>query len=82
MKKDTCLLLLFILLYACKNQGATHAANGPGNMVNYRLVKDWLQLPEGLILGNPTGMGIDSAQNVFVFHRANKNWPLLLPFSE
>ena len=82
MKRETYLLLLFILLYACKNQGATHAAKGPGNTVRYQLVKNWLQLPEGLILGNPTGMGIDSAQNVFVFHRANKNWPLLLPFSE
>jgi len=82
MKKDTYLLLFFILLGACKNQGSTHAAKGLNNTVNYQLVKDWPQLPEGMILGNPTGIGIDSAQHVFVFHRASKEWPLLLPFSE
>ena len=39
-------------------------------------------MPASLLLGNPTGMGIDSAGHLLVFHRASKVWPLLLPFSK
>ena len=39
-------------------------------------------MPAGLLLGNPTGMGIDNAGHLLVFHRASKVWPLLLPFSK
>src|SRR5580692_12017926 len=53
----------------------------PG-MVHYQWQKDWPQLPASLLLGNPTGMGIDSAGHLLVFHRASKVWPLLLPFSK
>jgi peptidylamidoglycolate lyase len=49
---------------------------------NYQRVEDWPQLPAGLLLGNPTGMAIDSAGHLLVFHRASKKWPLLLPFSK
>jgi peptidylamidoglycolate lyase len=42
----------------------------------YELVPNWPQLPEGFILGNPTGIGIDTSQNIFVFHRADRSWPL------
>jgi peptidylamidoglycolate lyase len=38
--------------------------------------KDWPDLPASLKLGNPTGMGIDSAGHLLVFHRASKKWPL------
>jgi peptidylamidoglycolate lyase len=83
MKKTIILLfLLFILLIACKNPGKTYAGNSLDNTSGYQLVKAWPQLPEGFVLGNPSGIGIDSAQNVFVFCRAGKKWPLLLPFSE
>lgn len=51
-----------------------------GRPPKYERVKDWLQLPEGYILGQPTGIGIDSRQNVFVFHRANRTW--IEPFPE
>jgi peptidylamidoglycolate lyase len=51
-------------------------------MVHYQWQKDWPQLPASLLLGNPTGMGIDSAGHLLVFHRASKVWPLLLPFSK
>jgi peptidylamidoglycolate lyase len=42
----------------------------------YEWVSNWPQLPTGFILGNPTGIGIDSSQNIFVFHRADRKWPL------
>ena len=50
---------------------------GKGNdtLTKYELVKNWPQLPLGFVLGNPTGIGIDSNQNIFVFHRAYRKWP-------
>lgn len=42
----------------------------------YEFVSNWPQLPAGFILGNPTGIGIDSSQNIFVFHRADRKWPI------
>lgn len=43
----------------------------------YRQVKNWPALPDTLQLGNPSGMGIDTSQNVFVFRRGNRVWPLI-----
>ncbi|MEJ7738844.1 MAG: peptidyl-alpha-hydroxyglycine alpha-amidating lyase family protein [Chitinophagaceae bacterium] len=42
----------------------------------YELLKNWLQLPTGFKLGNPTGIGIDTNQNIIVFHRAEREWSL------
>jgi peptidylamidoglycolate lyase len=38
--------------------------------------RNWPDLPNGFVLGNPTGIGIDSFQNIFIFHRAGRVWPL------
>jgi hypothetical protein len=43
-------------------------------MDNYRLLSDWPDLPDGFTLGNPTGIGIDSRQHIFIFHRADRKW--------
>jgi peptidylamidoglycolate lyase len=40
----------------------------------YELVAGWPQLPPNYQLGNPTGIGIDSEQNIFVFSRAYRKW--------
>lgn len=45
----------------------------------YELVKNWPDLPHELILGNPTGIDLDTNQNIVVFHRANRKWPLFGP---
>jgi peptidylamidoglycolate lyase len=44
------------------------------NTSKYELVKNWLDLPIDLKLGNPTGIGIDKNQNIVVFHRADREW--------
>src|ERR1700712_4888537 len=44
-------------------------------MNNYRTDVNWPHLPKDLVLGNPTGIGIDSNQNIFIFHRAGREWP-------
>jgi len=43
-------------------------------MNNYQLLNNWPDLPGGFKLGNPTGIGIDSNQNIFIFHRTGRVW--------
>lgn len=40
----------------------------------YAVVHGWPRLPEGRILGQATGVDLDSRGNVFVFHRAGREW--------
>jgi peptidylamidoglycolate lyase len=40
----------------------------------YRVVHGWPQMPKGYIIGQGTGVGIDSKNNVVVFHRAGRTW--------
>jgi len=76
MKRLMYILVIFLLvflfyyfLYSPKT------GKGIDTSVRYEQVKDWPQLPAGFVLGNPTGIGVDSHQNIFVFHRANRKWP-------
>jgi peptidylamidoglycolate lyase len=55
--------------------------NKPDVVFMYELVKGWPQLPNGFALGNPTGIGIDSNQNIFVFSRAGRPWSDPMPDS-
>jgi peptidylamidoglycolate lyase len=43
----------------------------------YEELKNWLHLPTGIRLGNPTGISMDTSQNLVVFHRAGREWPLI-----
>jgi peptidylamidoglycolate lyase len=43
----------------------------------YELVTNWPRLPEGYELSQPGGIGIDTSQNIFVFHRPGRKWKLL-----
>lgn len=40
----------------------------------FRLVNAWPQLPAGLVLGQVSGVGVDSAGQVYVFRRAERVW--------
>jgi peptidylamidoglycolate lyase len=69
------LVLFFLAFYfytAQKKKG-----RGADTSVKYELVSDWPQLPGNFILGNPTGIGVDTSQNIVVFHRAEREWPLV-----
>jgi peptidylamidoglycolate lyase len=61
--------LSLICLAGC----ATLAAPSTGP-VQYEVVHAWPKLPEGRILGQATGVDVDSRGNVFVFHRARRTW--------
>jgi peptidylamidoglycolate lyase len=67
---------LVLLLHSCKSTNEENLSAVPADY-SYQLVKDWPQLPKDYVLGNPTGIGIDTNQNIFVFHRAGRTWPLL-----
>lgn len=45
----------------------------------YRVVHGWPELPEGQILGQATGVDVDSKGNVWVFHRAGREWSDPMP---
>lgn len=40
----------------------------------YSLVSNWPQLPEGITIGQVSGVGVSSNGDVFVFHRAERIW--------
>jgi peptidylamidoglycolate lyase len=42
--------------------------------MTYSVVHGWPELPPGEVLGQATGVGVDSHGNVWVFHRAGRVW--------
>lgn len=40
----------------------------------YRVVRGWPLLPEAFVLGQVSGVGVDSHNQVFIFHRAYHSW--------
>lgn len=65
----------FVLISACLLAGACATNTSSLNpMSSYQVVRGWPQLPEGRILGQATGVDVDSHGNVFVFHRAGREW--------
>jgi len=65
------LLLAYYFLQPIKK------GKGLDTKTKYELVKNWLDLPKDLKLGNPTGISIDTNQNIVVFHRADREWEFL-----
>ena len=74
-------LLLAFFFIDCNNTGNTDKKNTRSDLPKYELVKDWPQLPEGYVLSQVTGVGIDTKQNVFLFHRAGRHWTEPFPDS-
>jgi len=70
------IIVLAGLLFISYFLQPTKKGKGFDTTTKYKLVKNWLQLPAGFKLGNPTGIGIDTNQNIIVFHRAEREWSL------
>ncbi len=66
-------LLISLSILNCNGQN--------NNKVNYELVRNWPLLNEGYKLGQPTGIGIDKNDHIFVFHRAGRKWSTPFPDS-
>ncbi|MBX3252722.1 MAG: hypothetical protein KF862_01175 [Chitinophagaceae bacterium] len=64
------------LLFICYFLQPIKKGKGLDTTTKYEIVRNWLDLPKSLKLGNPTGIGIDTNQNIVVFHRADREWSL------
>jgi len=56
--------------------GLVSSAAGQGTEKGepYAVVHGWPQLPDGFVLGQVSGVAVDSHNHVFVFHRAENSW--------
>jgi peptidylamidoglycolate lyase len=72
----TSVLLLLICQFAvqCKQAGKSNDVSNKSSAVTYELLKDWPQLPAGYLLSQVTGVGVNSKQHIFLFHRAGREW--------
>jgi peptidylamidoglycolate lyase len=59
-----------LLSFNWKNTSEKNKAGQDG----YELVNNWPALPKGYKIGQPTGIGIDKEDHLFVFHRAGRLW--------
>jgi peptidylamidoglycolate lyase len=67
--RNGALLALAIAVTPALCQGSQPNAHDP-----YQVVHGWPQLPPGFVLGQVAGVGVDSHNHVFVFHRAENSW--------
>lgn len=58
---------------------AQHPRSTRAALSDYRVIHGWPVLPEGMILGQVSGVGVDSHNHVYVFRRAEKPWSDNLP---
>lgn len=71
----SCLCLLtVIVITSCNSNTNSNTKNKTSASPAYEVVKDWPQLSEGFVLSQPTGVGIDTSGNIFVFHRTGRTW--------
>lgn len=76
VKKSLCFVTgLAVLVIAAYFLQPIKKGQGSNATIKYELAKDWPNLPKDLKLGNPTGISIDTAQNIVVFQRADRVWP-------
>jgi peptidylamidoglycolate lyase len=83
IKKAIYLILIITgLLVVCYFFQPIKKGKGLDETNKYQLVKNWPNLPKDFLLGNPTGIDIDTDNNVVVFHRGDRKWPLIGSMSE
>jgi len=72
-------LVITIITVSCNGNKAP--GNNSETLVGYELVNSWPELSQGFILSQPTGIGIDKEDHIFVFHRAGRRWTEPFPDS-
>jgi len=68
------LLKLYLLTFSLLLQLDAGAAEP-----RHEVVRDWPVLPKNHVLGQCVGVGVDSRNNVFVFHRSGREWSTPFP---
>jgi len=77
-------LVVFIVAYfpvSCNDPGHSKILAARTDTPSYKLVRNWPQPAIGIPLSQPSGLGIDSAQNIFVFNRTGRTWTEPFPDS-
>jgi len=64
--------LALICAFSLKKQSEAQQASGVAEP--YAVVHGWPELPPGFVLGQVSGVAVDSHNHVFVFHRAENSW--------
>jgi peptidylamidoglycolate lyase len=72
-------LLLLVCLISCKTKSNKAAEQEAA--IKYEVVSNWPQLPDSVTLGQPTGVGVDNNDHIFVFCRAGRRWTEPFPDS-
>ena len=67
-------LALFLALICAFSLVRKLGAQQTGGAEPYAVVHGWPQLPPGFVLGQVSGVAVDSHNHVFVFHRAENSW--------
>ena len=73
------LLMVSAVVYGCHTKSGS--SDNKTDNFEYELVNEWPQLSPGYTLGQPTGIGIDNNEHIFVFHRAGRRWTTPFPDS-
>jgi peptidylamidoglycolate lyase len=73
------LLIVSAVVNGCHTK--SDSGDNKTDKFEYELVNEWPQLSPGYTLGQPTGIGIDNDDHVFVFHRAGRLWTTPFPDS-
>lgn len=71
------LLIASLVLFTVYCLQPVKTGKGLDTTIRYEQVLNWPGLPDSFHLGNPTGISIDTSQQLVVFHRAGREWPLL-----
>jgi DNA-binding beta-propeller fold protein YncE len=75
-----CLFLLIIFFITSYSQSKeSRVLDKTMKPDRYELVNDWPDFSNGFVLGMPTGIGIDTSNNIVVFHRAGRPWSFPAP---
>ena len=72
-------LLVTSSILSCQSKTTSKEANV--SQLNYELVKGWPELSNNYKLSQPTGIGIDKDDHIFVFHRTGRKWTTPFPDS-
>src|SRR5437762_931783 len=67
---------VFLIISWC-SLGWSHQA--PAAEPRHEVVPGWPSLPDGCVLGLCAGVGVDSHNHVFVFHRCGRKWSTPFP---
>ena len=81
-QKNILYFLLTILVLGCKNPEKKDVKKESKNPDSYVLVENWPKLPKDFVMGNPTGLAMDSENNIVIFHRASRVWQEPMPKDE